>query len=244
VKLLCCICYHHAGEDDLQLLFRNIENIKTYDADVTLVIHTNSDAAKQLINAAWNHVHVVVVQHLLHPHHLTWQHRKYMQDHQEGHDVVMYAEHDMLIMYDQICNYLHNLMHVWPEYVPGFLRYERSRDGTPYAVDVKKIQRKLVTLNHTYVVTHRTYQACWLLPTMLLKSVMLHDFCKIPASIDLTREHAASFVTWSLRKPVLLQMMTHQEISPNSCIYHASNKYVNDATQQHFSKTKLQHVLC
>ena len=242
-KLLICLCYHDAGHDGLQVLFRNIENINAYAADVTLVIHTNTDVAKQLINDAYQHVVTIVANDLQHPYHLTWQHRSYIRDHMGLYDVVMYAEHDMLIMYDQICNFLHNLMHVWPQYVPGFLRYERSHDGTPYAVDVKNMQRCIITLNETYVNAGALYQACWMLPTTLLKSLVCDKFCMLPPRCNLTREHAASFVNWTLHKPVLLQMLGDDQISPKSLIYHASNKYVNDDAQQHFSKTKVQHVL-
>jgi hypothetical protein len=244
-KLLICLCYHHDGDDGLQVLFRNIENINAYAADVTLVIHTNTDDAKQLINDRHQHVITIVAKDMLHPYHLTWQHRSYIRDHLGEYDVVMYAEHDMMITGDQVDNYLENIQHMWPDYCPALVRYEISCDGDMVAVEaaawsINKL--KFVELNAKYADVGLLYSACWILPTVLLQQVITNSFCTMDAPVWGVREHAASFVNYTLKKPLLLQLVPGEmQISPLSLIHHASNKYVN-MKNSCFGKTKISEL--
>ena len=247
-KLLVCICYHHGVDADLQVLFKTIHNIKTsYDFNVHIVIHTNSDASKQLLIQHDATMEVIVASNMQHPHHLAWQHRSYIKDHLHEHDVVMYVEHDIIITGAQVNNYLENIQHMWPHHCPALVRYERSNDGCMYAVEVTPAtckNRPKVHLNDVYMNVGKIYSACWILPTHYLKQVITDDFSKIPPSLHLTREYAASFVNWTLQRPLLMQLTPDGKcVSPRCCIYHASNRYINDRKQPDFSKHRIADLL-
>lgn len=247
-KLLVCICYHHHVDADLQVLFKNIQNIKmSYDFNVHIVIHTNSDISKQVLMQHDANMEVIVANMMQHPHHLAWQHRSYMRDHLHEHDVVMYLEHDVIITGAQVNNYLENIWCMWPHHCPALVRYERSNDGTMYAVEVTPAtckNRPRIHLNAAYMNVGKIYSACWILPTHYLKQVVTDNFCKIPPSLNLTREYAASFVNWTLQLPLLMQLTPDEKhISPRCCIYHASNKYINDDKQCNFSKHRIADLL-
>jgi len=247
-KLLCCICYHHGEQQDFDVLIKNLRNIKeTYKFDVDVVIHTNTEAAKQLIHASFDEACIMVADDLLHPFHLAWQHRSYIQDHLGEHDVVMYLEHDVIITGAQVANNLDNIRYMWPHHCPALVRYERSGDGTMYAVEVTPAtcrNRCIIHLNAAYVNVGKIYSACWILPTCYLKQVITDDFCKIPPRLNLMREYAASFVNWTLKRPLLMQLTPDGKyISPRCCIYHASNKYINDHKQPDFSKHRVSNLL-
>ena len=246
-KLLVCICYHHSGDADLQVLFKTIQNIKTsYDFNVHVVIHTNSDASKQLLIQHDATMEVIVANMMQHPYHLAWQHRSYMRDHLHEHDVVMYVEHDMIITGAQVANYLENLRCMWPHHCPALVRYETSWDGCMYAVEVTPAtckNRPLMRLNAAYMHVGRIYSACWILPTVLLQQVMMDSFCTIDAPDWGIREHAASFVNYTLNKPLLMQLNADaSQISPLCLIHHASNKYVNMRSSG-FGKIKISELL-
>jgi len=246
-KLLCCICYHHGEPQDFDVLIKNLRNIKeSYKFNVDVVIHTNTEAAKQLIHAVFDDVCINVADDLLHPFHLAWQHRRYIQDHLGEYDVVMYVEHDMMITGDQVDNYLENIQHMWPDYCPALVRYETSCNGDMVAVEaaawsINKL--KFVELNAMYADVGLLYSACWILPTVLLQQVINNSFCTMDAPVWGIREHAASFVNYTLKKPLLLQLMPGEmRISPLCLIHHASNKYVN-LSNSCFGKTKISELL-
>lgn len=248
MKLLICICYHHVSDDGLNILFKNILNIKTfYDCDYKIVIHTNTEISKSLINDSFPEIETIVCHKLENPFHLTWQHRQYIKNHINEYDVHMYIEDDMIIRYDQLTNYLKNLEYLWPHYVPSFLRYEENNHGEKYGVDTRRInveKSMIVKLNSTYLNVNKIYCACWILPTCILKDLINSDFTDIQNGYD-TREIAASFVNWYLGKSCLLQLEENTlQISDLCLIHHASNKYVNlPPDQTKHGKFKISEIL-
>lgn len=250
MKLLICICYHHSSDETLKNLFFNLRNIKsTYKCQYKIVIHVNTNLAKELILSNFSEAEIHVCSTLLHPFDLTWQHRQYIKDHINDYDVFMYIEDDMLIKYEQLTNYLKNLEVVWPNYVPTFFRYELNKQGERYAVDVTRVvatSQDIISFNNKkFCKTDTIYCACWVLPGSLLKELLsVCSNCFTQIRPGLVREHAASFVNWHLKKPCLIELEKDKfEISDLCTIHHLSNKYVNWTEQKLFGKTKLTDVL-
>jgi len=241
VKLLVCICYHHYEDSKtLPLLFLNLQTIKEYKCDYKIVVHTNSNIAKELIYNSYPQVETIVVTKLEHPYHLTWKHREYIKEHLDDFDVYMYTEDDVIIKYSQLVNYLETLREVWPNYVPSFVRYEiNDQDGEIYALHPQRVsQSNIVTINgKRYYNIQKTYCACWILPADLLKQQMhlINNKFTFDQMIghEGCRENAASFVHWQLGKENLIELESNElQISHNCLIHHASNKYTNLAVPE------------
>ena len=246
MKLLICICYHHCNDQGLNILFKNIYNIKNnYSCEYKIIIHTNSDYSKELINNSHSDIEVIVCSKLDHPFYLTWQHRTYIKNNFSLYDVCMYLEDDMILNYSNLLNYLKNLEHVWPNYVPTFLRYEENNILEKYAVDTHRISLKkckVLNLNEMYLNVGKIYSACWVLPSKFLKGLIDKNFTIIRGG-QVIRETAASFVNWQLGKQCILQLDKDiRKISDKSLIHHASNKYIN-LIQPHFSKFKVSDLI-
>ena len=246
MKLLICITYHHASEQHLKNLFFNLQNIKdTYKCQYKVVIHVNSEQAKQLILMNFSDTEVHVADSLSHPFALTWQHRQYMKDHIDDYDVFMYIEDDMLIKYEQLTNYLENLESVWSKYLPTFIRYEVNDEGERYSLDQKYINLNIITIgNKRFCKIKHLYCACWVLTAKLLKENITDEFTNTPTTQYHIREKAASFTNYSLKEtlnlPCLLELEDDQlQLSELCTIHHISNKYIKFPIKKRFSVTKL-----
>lgn len=235
MKLLICIAHHYTKES-LPFLCKVISIIQTeYKCDYKIVIQTNSNQALDFLYRKFSNIEVIVYYNLLHPYHLTWQHRHYMKEHINEYDVFMYLEDDMIIHYEQYTNYLDNFYNLWPTYVPAFVRFELNDNlNKKYIVDLGKITYNKTELkcinNKFFYKIHRVYNGCWVCPKEQLKSkIDCADFTD-SGELHLTRERAASLVTWSLNNNCLVEIKQKEDtfsFSELSLIHHSTNKYVH-----------------
>jgi len=252
MKLLICITYHHTSDQHLKNLFFNLQNIKdTYKCSYKVVIHVNSEEAKQLILNDFPDTEVHVAGPMFHPWALTWGHRQYIKDHINVYDVFMYIEDDMLIKYEQLTNYLENLESVWPNYIPTFIRYEVNDEGERYALDIQGIrfdERNILSVNDKrYYRLHGIYCACWILPAKILKEHITDVFTNTPTTYEQIRTTAASYTNGPLRKALNISLLLELEkdqlqLSELCTIHHLSNRYIKFPIKKYFSITKLTDI--
>lgn len=252
MKLLICITYHHTSDQHLKNLFFNLQNIKdTYICQYKVVIHVNSEQAKQLILTDFPDTEVHVAGPMFHPWALTWGHRQYMKDHINDYDVFMYIEDDMLIKYEQLTNYLETLELVWPKYLPSFIRYELNDEGERYALDIKKIdfnERNILSINgKKYYKLYELYCACWVLTAKLLKENITDEFTNTPTTHHQIRTRAASYTNATLKNALGMTTILELEedklqLSELCTVHHLSNRYIKFPVKKHFSVTKLTDI--
>ena len=81
----------------------------------------------------------------------------------------------------------------------------------------------------------------WLLPQVALIGTLRDDFARWEITGHI-RETAASYPTWELKKPALIQLTQANEISPLSFVYHLPNNYAL-AEGTPLGKTKLSDLI-
>jgi hypothetical protein len=233
-NLLICIA-HHYTDSTFDLVCNLIANIQaTYTCKYKIVVHVNTDYCKELLDNKFKDLEVIVAYNLAHPYHLTWQHRQYMKDNIDNYDAFMYVEDDMIVNYDQVCNYLDQFNRVWPNYVPAFVRYE-IKNGTKVKYSTDLLDKITVDRSNLRIiegvpfVEYCIYNACWLCP----KEILMNEINK-PSFIGISdqgcgeREIAAFFVTRTLGKPCLIQLDKNSyKLSDLILIHHSSNLYCN-----------------
>lgn len=221
-SLLICIAFHY-NPDRLGLLKDVLQNIiDNYPADTDIIIDCNTFPIVD-----WQMPQVTVHEHheLQHPFHLTWKHRFHMKENIDLYENFMYLEDDMLLPYENYVNYMENFKLLWPRYIPSFIRIEQ-KDGERYVVDVTQEQqlfseaigvKKFATLD-------QPYHGFWIMPGKELKETMTSDF----ARYDQSRETAASYPMWELRKQPMVEIEDGQ-VSEKCYAYHISNNYARSA---------------
>ena len=241
MNLLICIA-HHYTKNTFPLLCNVLDTIiLTYKCQYKIVIQTNTEeslsALKEqlkryasLLKEQKCSIDVIIYTDLNHPYLLTWQHRQYILDHANEYDTFMYIEDDLVINYEQFTNYLDNFKHLWPNYVPSFLRYEV--DPNNHKQYVPDYDRQIVIeTNNVFKIHNKTfyrlknhYSACWICPKSILQEYLTSDFLfnaiKMPDGC--IRERAASFVNWYMGRDILVQTEDGQ-CSNLSLIHHSSN---------------------
>lgn len=81
----------------------------------------------------------------------------------------------------------------------------------------------------------------WILPQVALIGDLRDDFARWETTGHI-RETAASYPTWELKKPALIELTHDFQVSPLSFIYHLPNNYAfSDAKD--LGKTKVADVL-
>ena len=221
MKLLVNIAFHY-NEENIIYLEKLLESfINEYEVPVNIIIDTNSDKINYLSN---NNIKVVVHDNLVHPYHLTWMHRKHIKDNIDKYDIFMYAEHDMYVPYINYLNYLDNFKMLFPRYVPSFIRIEKF-DKKEYIVDIIKKQKlvKYYISDKKFTRLDNPYHAFWIMPKEELIKNMTSNFVRV----DYSRELAASYLMWELKKPTMLELNDNNNISNKCYSYHLTNNYVS-----------------
>jgi len=231
-KLLICICFHYIEDRFryLDVLMDRFLNEYTSRFNVTVIVDTNSKQGEMRLRERYPDDRVGIFRHdrLAHPFHLTWMHRYHISLHKDEYDFFMYVEDDMDIPLENFVRYLENFRIVWPRGVPVFLRVE-EKDGVRYNSDAERREpvRHLEILKDREFVTEMMhplpYHAFWICPGDVLRSIMPPDFVKC----SISRETAASFLIWEMRKKGYLQW-EDGNVSRKCLAYHLPNNYACD----------------
>jgi hypothetical protein len=198
--------------------------------ETTVMIDTNCQEGRDRIVEKYpnDQVRVCCHENLTHPFHLTWMHRYHMQQYKDKYDVYMYVEDDLDIPLENLVNHLKNFQILWPQGVPVFFRAE-EKNGMLYSTDAERPERiqhmdTIEGRQFVWGLTHPLpYHGCWVCPGEILRSIMPDNF----ARVSISRETAASFLIWEMKKMGYLQWEDGR-IARKCIIYHLPNNYVNN----------------
>lgn len=212
-KLLICIAFHYIP-DRLKYVMSLLERFSTYDMDMHIIIDTNKSFSLE-------GAEICVHDSLEHPYHLTWIHRQHFKDNIDNYDWFMYVEDDMDVPFENFITYTENFKLLWPSYIPSFVRIERF-EGKEFNTDNTAHQHPVfININNkTFTTLGNPYHAFWIMPQKELKSTMLPNFVRR----EISRETAASYPMWGLRKKPLV-MIENGQVSPLCYSYHLANNY-------------------
>lgn len=217
---------HHDQPDRLQYLLSVLRTFSEYPLSVDVIVDT------QVVGLDVRGDNLTVVSHpsLAHDFHLCWQHRAHFRDRINDYANFFYCENDISVPFENFRNYQENFRLLWPNCVPSFLRVEEF-EGVEFALDVT--ERQECTLIHvggqrSFTTLKQAYHGCWILPQWALKETMTPDFARLSDS----RETAASFPMWELRKTPLLQMEGKQ-VSRKAFAFHLPGNYARCPTDPH-----------
>jgi hypothetical protein len=183
-------------------------------------------------------VEAILCSNLKHPYALTYEHRKLFAERIELYDFFWYAEDDLLIQDFNLIWYFDVLESMWPNGCSAFVRTESRSDGTLVHTDSLSVVRRnahqlLCLESRKFLVMDNQYHACWGLPQDLLKYLIKEEKYSIIENSNMMREHAASFLIWTLGKPGWIEISDNAAIHSNCMIKHLSNNYVNMPGTQH-----------
>lgn len=225
-SLFVCIAFHY-DPNRLQYLYRVIDNLLHYDCPVTIVVDTN-------VNDLVIDRPVIVYPHtdLAHPFHLTWQHRKHINENIDKYDVFYYTEDDILLPYNNYLNYLENFEMLWPNEVPSFIRIENF-NGEQFVTDIVEPQHVHCVLKKQNKLFYQlnppnNYNGFWIMPQPELKRTLMSIFLREHES----REHASSYVAWELCKPTIIEIK-HNVVSEKCYAYHLPANYAKSSESKH-----------
>jgi len=230
-SLLICVAFHY-NEKYIPYLKETVSDfLSNYKLNVHIIIDTNSqqgaDAVYELFG---DDVEVCIHDSLQHPFHLTWKHRVHIRDNIDKYDVFMYVECDLKLPFENFSNFMENWDLVWPHGVPVLFRIE-EKNGVYYNSDAEKRIKiptdEVVSINDKkFVILDPTtkhplpYHAMWICPQKALKEIIPNDFVKVSKS----RETAASFLIWEMKKVGYLEM-EKSVVSSKTYVYHLPNNY-------------------
>jgi hypothetical protein len=246
-ELLICIAFHYT-DFTYPFVCKVLKNIQeTYKCSYHVVVHTSQQAAAELLNTSFKNIEVIVAENK--GYNLTWEHRGYMAKYIHDYENCMYLEDDIIIPYETYLRYIENFWTLWPEAVPGLLRYEEV-NGIKFFNELNEpIWTTWVVAkeNKTFAYWSRPYTAAWILPTKILKpciDLLGNDFTTntntscfaylnngTKKEHHLIRENAASFTNWQLGKPTYVELDKAPtvgipvDIPATSICAHSSNKY-------------------
>jgi hypothetical protein len=212
-KILVCIAFHYV-ESRVGYVKQLLQNYSTYDAVVDIIVDTN-----EVIDL---NAQVQVHRGLAHPYHLTRLHRRHFLNNIDSYDYFMYVEDDMLVPYAAFKEYTLNFDALWQVgCVPSFIRVEYF-DEKKFITDFTALHTiNKVQINGKFFGTlPEPYHAFWIMPKKQLQESITPDF----ALLDTSREQAASYPMWELRKTPMVQIENNQ-ISELSYSYHLPNNY-------------------
>lgn len=215
-KILVCIAFHYV-ESRIEYVKSVLRNYSTYDADIDIIVDTN--VAVDL--NAQVHVH----SSLAHPHHLTRAHRDWFLNNINLYDYFMYVEDDMLVPYAAFKEYTLNFDALWQVgCVPSFIRVEYF-DGKKFITDLTGLHtiNKVAINGKFFGALPEPYHAFWIMPKKQLQESITPDF----ATLDMSRELAASYPMWGLGKTPMVRIENNQ-ISELSYSYHLANNYASN----------------
>jgi hypothetical protein len=255
--LLICISFHFQ-ENRFFYLKKIIENFLQYKVKIKIIIETNSFETVNLIKENFKNefektLFLKIHENLIHPHYLTWMHRKIMNENLENFSHFMYIEDDIFLPFENYQDYLIKLDYLWPNYIPSFVRLEQ-KDETYYnadAISVTKIKNKdiLSINNKKFILLNNPYHGFWIMTQEILKKYKLPNF-----TIDQKwiRESAASYglspgnhpsACWKspdIQKKGLVEIVDYK-ISSKCYSYHLPNNYINNNSK--FGKIKLENII-
>ena len=235
-----CIA-HYYNPDRLVYLNQVVYNFLSYDIKVDIIINTNS---KNLTSLCSKNVAIYIPKNLPHPYFLTWLHRACMLDLINEYDYFLYTEDDLLLPFENFVEYLKNFELLFPKYVPSFVRIEKI-DGKNIVVDVQKKQNKnniINYLNKQFISLDRPYHGFWIMPQKQLKETMTDNFIEV-CTTDMSREYAASYPMWTLKKTPLV-MIENGQISPLCYSYHLPNTYSLKKEIHHkFGRLEIENLI-
>jgi len=231
MSLLICIA-HHYQPDKIQYLYTILDRfLNTYLMPLHIIIDSNTTEIVDILRNKYpdenNRVEVVVHSELKHPFDLTSMHRQHIYEYRDKYEYFMYVEDDMDIPYENFTAYLDKLTFLWPHFVPSFIRIE-FKDGIAYnsehesAVPVSS-QTVLFIQGRLFIKLPNPYHAFWILNREILLSTLSKNFLQIQKS----REMAASYPMWELKKPPLVELTSELKVHPNCYSYHLPNNYTD-----------------
>jgi hypothetical protein len=232
-KLLVCIAFHYV-EERRKYVESLIKRLSAYPLDVTIIVDTNRVIVP--FNGAITDVHPT----LKHPWHLTWMHRSHFKTTINDYDWFMYLEDDMDVPYENFKEYVDNFDMLWARNcVPSFVRLE-TFNGKTFVTDVTSIQEKrpvIVVGGKEFIILKQPYHAFWIMPQDALYASMHDNFTRV----EMSRETAASYPMWELRKKPLIRIENSQ-ISPLCYSWHLTNNYAEDPNTP-FAKIEINNLL-
>lgn len=246
-EVLICIAFHYT-DFTYPFVCKVLKNITdTYACTYDIVVHTNTQASADLIKNNFKNVETIVKENQ--GFNLTWAHREYIAKNMHNYENCMYIEDDMVVPYDSYVRYIENFWILWPDAVPGLLRYEEV-DNVKFFNELKESLWRTYIINkndRVFAYWTRAYCALWIAPTKILKKCVEflgEDFlsnvnlnCQeyvidgVKNRHPLSRENAASFTNWQLGKPTYIELGATPQpgevlnIIDTSTCAHGSNKY-------------------
>ena len=241
-SLLICIAHQH-DESRPSHLKTIIDRFKGYDMNVDIVIDTNKH-----FDLKMDDVDLYVHENLSHRYRLTWMHRWHFIEDIDYYDWFMYVEDDMDIPLENFKMYMENykLMNTLSKYddykhnnyIPSFVRVEKL-NNKEYNVD--NLSPQMINLikigDKEFTTIGNSYHGFWIMAQKDLKESITDDFYN---KTSISRETAASYPTWELRKTPLL-MIENNQASPLCYSYHLSNNYVTSDSP--FGKVEMKDLL-
>ncbi len=234
MKLLVCIAAHYVPER-IKYLERVLENLKTYQCEIDIIVDSNTGDWKseyfQCINPERaNKIEYIPHGGFSHPFNLTQIHREHFKRELNNYDWMMYLEDDMLVSWENFLEYTKKFNFLWPNYVPSFIRIE-EKEGKQYISDVTehyKINEIIKIEGREFIALPfpQHYHAFWIAPTWVLKQTIDKKFTKLHDN----RESAASYLMWELQKKGLLEIMKKNEkyqIKEDCYSWHLPSNYID-----------------
>ncbi len=164
-RLAIRIAFHFVPSR-LKYLTETVDAIRGFPfREIDIFVDTNSPEFAERIGEYVPGVTCCVWTELEHPFKLTWVHRQAMLEQAEDYDTFAYVEDDIAIPRSAMRRWLEEYERLAPHgHLPGFLRVERSKDGTLFLSDFRApVGRDLVIEidGRQYLDTPYPYQGCW-----------------------------------------------------------------------------------